>query len=107
MLARGAVAAAGTRHDAFPRLVSPWLPPHRHRLKKAPAGEPRQETLDTIAAQVSALDELVGLARHSIRVFDVDLSQMGWNRADRVDRLAAFLRRSRTSRLEIIVHDTR
>jgi len=71
----------------------------------APA--PRQEMLATVSAQVAALDELVGLAQHSIRVFDYDLSDMDWNSPARVERLAEFLRRSRTAKLEIIVHDTR
>jgi hypothetical protein len=75
--------------------------------EKNAAIEPRQETLVTIAEQVIALDELVGLAQHSIRVFDGNMSQMGWNRPARVEKLAAFLRRSRRARIEIIVHDTR
>ncbi len=72
-----------------------------------PPVTPRRETLDTLAAQVAAIDELIGLAQRSVRVFDIDLSEMGWNRPERIDRLAAFLRRSRHARLEIIVHDTR
>lgn len=68
---------------------------------------PRQEMLATVSAQVAALDELVGLAEHSIRVFDYDLSDMGWNAPARAEKLGQFLRRSRTSKLEIIVHDTR
>jgi hypothetical protein len=63
--------------------------------------------LDAIAAQVAAIDEMIGLARRSIRVFDIDLSEMGWNNRERSSQLAAFLRRSRHVRLEIIVHDTR
>src|SRR6185369_9822616 len=50
---------------------------------------PRHERLDTIVAQVAALDELVRLARRSIRVFDVDLSEMGWNSVARADALLA------------------
>jgi len=73
----------------------------------APSALPRQEILDTIAAQIAALDELVGLARHSIRVFDIDLSEMGWNGVARAEKLGAFLRGSRNARLDIIVHDTR
>jgi len=68
---------------------------------------PRQETLTTIKAQIAAIDELIGLATQSIRVFDADLAEMGWNRPARSERLAAFLRSSRKARLEIIVHDTR
>jgi hypothetical protein len=62
--------------------------------------------LETIAAQVAAIDELVGLARRSIRVFDVDLSDTGWNSLARNEALAAFLGQSRHARLDIIVHDT-
>ena len=40
-------------------------------------------------------------------MFDFDLSEMGWNSPARAERLAAFLRRSRSSKLEIIVHETR
>ena len=70
-------------------------------------GAPRLLQLDTIAAQAAAIDELIGLARHHIRVFDQDLSQTGWNSAVRADRLSAFLSDVRGRRLDIIVHDTR
>jgi hypothetical protein len=60
-----------------------------------------------VSAQVAALDEIIGLAQHSIRIFDYDMSEMGWNSQARADRLSAFLRRSRTSKVEIIVHETR
>jgi len=73
----------------------------------APAIVPRTETLETVAEQIAAIDELIGLARRSIRVFDGDLSETGWNGVQRNERLAAFLRGSRYARLDIIVHDTR
>ena len=72
-----------------------------------PTPQPRQELLVTVGAQVAALDEIIGLAQHSIRVFDHDMSEMGWNSAQRAERLSAFLRRTRTSKIEIIVHETR
>ena len=72
-----------------------------------PVPQPRQETLATVGAQVAALDELLLLAQHSVRVFDYDMAEMGWNSQVRADRLSAFLRRSRTSKVEIIVHETR
>ena len=68
---------------------------------------PREEALDTVAAQVAAIDEIVGYARQRIQVFDTDLSELGWNRAPRVEALGRLLRGSRTARLDIIVHDTR
>jgi hypothetical protein len=72
-----------------------------------PTPPPRQESLVTVSAQVAALDEIIALARHSIRVFDNDMSEMGWNSAARAELLSAFLRRARTSKIEIIVHETR
>ena len=72
----------------------------------SPPPTPRRETLATVAAQVTAIDTLIGLAKQSIRVFDVDLSETGWNDAARAEKIAAFLRASRTAKLEIIVHDT-
>lgn len=72
-----------------------------------PGPAPRREVLRTISAQVAALDEIVGLARASIRVFDVDLSGMGWNGAGRAATIAAFLRERRHATLQIVVHDTR
>jgi hypothetical protein len=68
---------------------------------------PREARLDTVAEQVAAIDELIGLAQHKLQVFDVDLSQTGWNTAARAANLAAFLRRAPAARLELIVHDTR
>jgi len=72
----------------------------------SPATAARHEKLDTVAAQVAAIDELIGLAQHSIRVFDVDLSGMGWNESTRAEMIVAFLRASRNARLDIVVHDT-
>lgn len=67
---------------------------------------PRSVELTTVAEQIAAIDELIALARHRIRVFDQDLSQTGWNQPARIDGLAAFLRGPRGCRLDIIVHDT-
>ena len=72
----------------------------------ASAAEPRTVALASIAAQVSALDELIALAQRRIRVFDNDLSQMGWDRAARIARLGAFLRGQDGRTLDLIVHDT-
>ncbi|HTS23832.1 MAG TPA: hypothetical protein VMN79_18730 [Casimicrobiaceae bacterium] len=72
----------------------------------AAAPEPRTVALDSIAAQAAAIDELIGLAQRRIRVFDQDLSQMGWNRPQRAERLGSFLRGARGRRLDVIVHET-
>ena len=73
----------------------------------AAAPTPRRETLRTISAQIAALDEMIALARLSIRVFDIDLSGMGWNGVERNATIAALLRRRCDATLQIIVHDTR
>jgi hypothetical protein len=72
----------------------------------SPAIAARHQKLDSVAAQVAAIDELIGLAHHSIRVFDVDLSGMGWNDSARAEMIVAFLRASGGARLDIVVHDT-
>jgi len=74
--------------------------------ESSPGIAARHEKLDTVAAQIAAIDELIGLAHHSIRVFDLDLSGMGWNESARAEMIVAFLRASRNARLDIVVHDT-
>ena len=66
----------------------------------------RHETLTTVAAQIEAIDTIIGMAQQSIRVFDVDLSGTGWNDAARAAKLVAFLRSTRNARVDIVVHDT-
>lgn len=68
---------------------------------------PRTRELATIAEQSAAIDELLALALHQIRIFDQDLSQAGWGSAARIDRLSQFLRGPKGRRIDIIVHDTR
>ncbi len=63
--------------------------------------------LDTVAAQAAAIDQLIDLAQHRLQVFDVNLSQGGWQSAARADRLATFLRRAPDARVDLIVHDPR
>lgn len=74
--------------------------------KSAAPPPERQQALDTLADQTAAIDELIALARHSIRVFDYDLSETGWNGVARTEALARFLRGNPNTRLDIIVHDT-
>jgi hypothetical protein len=69
--------------------------------------EPQEIRIGSIAEHTPAIDRLIDLAQHTLRVFDRDLAEGRWNGADRAERLARFLRRSRNARLSIIVHDTR
>ena len=68
---------------------------------------PREVRLETVAAQTAAIDELIGLAQQKLQVFDIDLSQTGWDTAARADNLSVFLRRAPAARFELILHDTR
>jgi len=70
------------------------------------APTPRYERLSSIEEQVAAIDTLIDLAKLSIRIFDVDMSRMGWNSPARLDKVAKFLRGAPAARLEIILHDT-
>jgi len=66
----------------------------------------REWRVASLAEQSNAIDLLLGLAVQRVRVFDVDLSQCGWNTTQRVESLARFLR-TRDATLELIVHDIR
>jgi hypothetical protein len=68
---------------------------------------PRESRLDTLAAQVAAIDELIGLAQQRLQIFDVDLSEGGWNTAARANLVAQFMRRAASGRIELIAHDLR
>ena len=68
--------------------------------------EAREWRAETVTEQVAALDAIVALARARLQVFDVDLSEGGWDRPERVDALSRFLR-GRNARFDVIVHDTR
>jgi len=71
-----------------------------------PPPAPDERTVASLAEQAQGIDEVIDRARLVVRVFDIDLSQVGWSGADRAERLSAFLRRP-GARLELIVHDTR
>jgi len=68
---------------------------------------PSEAVVDTVAAQAAALDRIIGLAQQRLQIFDVDLSQGGWQGAARAANLAAMLRRAPHARIDLIVHDTR
>ena len=68
---------------------------------------PEERRLDTLSAQREAIDTLLGLATQRVLVFDRDLADTGWDRAERAELVKAFLRRSRSAELRLIVHDPR
>jgi hypothetical protein len=72
-----------------------------------PAVAQSEAIVDTVAAQTAALDRIIGLAQQRLQIFDIDLSQGGWQSAPRADNLGAMLRRAPHARIDLIVHDTR
>jgi hypothetical protein len=72
-----------------------------------PPGLPGEARLDDVAAIVRAHDVVIALAQRHVKVFDIDLSWGGWNKATRCDALSSYLRRAPGARFDIIVHDTR
>jgi hypothetical protein len=72
----------------------------------ADAAEAREWRAETVKEQVAALDAIVAIARARLQLFDVDLSEGGWERPERVESLTRFLR-GRNTRFDVIVHDTR
>src|SRR4030095_16813277 len=72
-----------------------------------PTVEARETVVDTVAAQVAAINELIALARQRLHIFDIDFFAAGWHTATRAEKLAAFLRRAPKARVELIAHDLR
>lgn len=72
-----------------------------------PLAAPEERRLDTLAAQIDAVDALLALAVTRVLVFDRDLADTGWDSAQRAENVKAFLRRARNAELRMILHDTR
>jgi hypothetical protein len=73
----------------------------------APApGVPSYRPISGIAESLAAIDEVIGAAQKTIRVFDVSLSNRGFNSPGRTEALRAFLVRGRAHRLLIALHET-
>ncbi|HUX63908.1 hypothetical protein [Sulfuricella sp.] len=61
--------------------------------------------LNSTADYTEALDVLIGLARHRLRIFDYNLDDGGYTTLHRYELLRTFLLASRSNRLEIVLHD--
>lgn len=61
--------------------------------------------LNGTADYADAIDTLIGLARHRLRIFDYNLEDGGYSTLRRHERLRTFLLASRSNRLEIVLHD--
>lgn len=62
--------------------------------------------LDGISAYREAIDTLIRQAHRTLRIFDYNLADGGYNTPLRQELLRAFLLASRANRLTLILHDT-
>ncbi|HEY6722263.1 MAG TPA: hypothetical protein VI363_11565 [Burkholderiales bacterium] len=74
-------------------------------------GEPQSDPvaertlLQARGEYVEGFGRLLELVRMELRIFDPDLSELDMNSARRVETLARFLRKSRSNRIYIALHD--
>jgi hypothetical protein len=68
--------------------------------------EPSYRQLSGIRESQEAIDEVIAVAERTIRIFDISLSNRGFNTPGRADKLREFLVRGRAHRLLIALHDT-
>ena len=71
-----------------------------------PAPKPSYRQIYGTAESLAAIEEVIGSAEHTIKVFDISLSNRGFNSPARADKLREFLVAGRTHRLLIALHDT-
>ncbi len=67
---------------------------------------PSYRPISGIAESLAAIDEVIGAAERTIRVFDISLSNRGFNSPGRTEALRAFLVRGRAHRILIALHET-
>ena len=73
----------------------------------APApNAPSYRPISGIAESLAAIDEVIHAAQRTIRVFDISLSNRGFNSPSLTEALRAFLVRGRAHRLLIALHET-
>jgi hypothetical protein len=70
------------------------------------APKPLYKPISGIAESLEAIDQVVGAARNAIRVFDVSLSNRGFNSPALTDKLRQFLVSGRAHRIFIALHET-
>lgn len=68
--------------------------------------EPGYRQLSGIADSLEAIDQVVAVAERTLRIFDISLSNRGFNTPGRADALREFLVRGRAHRILIALHET-
>jgi hypothetical protein len=70
------------------------------------APKPVYRPISGIAESVAAIEEVVSVAQQAIRVFDITLSNRGFNSPALSDKLRQFLVSGRAHRIFIALHET-
>jgi hypothetical protein len=68
--------------------------------------EPTYRQLTGIADSLEAIDQVVAVAERTLRIFDISLSNRGFNTPKRAGALREFLVRGRAHRILIALHET-
>jgi hypothetical protein len=69
-------------------------------------GELQHTKVDGAVEYIAALDNLCGLARHTLFVFENDFDNIGFNSEARYNTLRHFLLSGPNTRLHLLAHDT-
>jgi hypothetical protein len=72
----------------------------------AKPAEPEYRQIFGSAESLAAIDRVIAAAERTLRVFDISLSNRGFNSPARTAQLRDFLVRGRSHRLLIALHDT-
>ena len=72
--------------------------------EKPPKPEYRQ--LSGVAESLAAIDEVIASAQRTLRIFDISLSNRGFNSPARAEKLRHLLVAGRAHRILIALHDT-
>ena len=68
--------------------------------------EPSYRQINGVAESLEAIDEVIAAAQRTIRIFDISLSNRGFNSPARATALRDFLVRGRAHRILIALHET-
>ena len=75
-------------------------------MSEPPAGAVSERILlQARSDYLEGFNRLLGLARHELRIFDPDLSELEMNSTSRIETLTRFLRESRARRIYVALHD--
>ena len=69
-------------------------------------GDKAYRVISGIAESLAAIDAVIDAAERTLRIFDVSLSQRGFNTPARAEKLREFLVAGRAHRILIALHDT-